>query len=434
MPTTRTTSLTSRCPNLGIGTCCIEQASALETIMVEGHGHFPTRLVKGQLHQNVERTITLPSRRDTTTDDGQNIPGLPTAGQVVLIHVPEFDLCNKNGNKRCGYISFVCRLPFRHNTLSHGTATLWFDTSLRITRERPDGSNPFINSSFIGWLDNVHVDDRSRQTGSRICTARFHLGFPSLNSCDGLKTGLAMDGRTGFIESIGFPTALLSLRLWYHSHVMQAPHHTKAREIETTESPIRTKNHLLHACLKRNLVGCVLLWKEENYWNTLVELDCLGREHQFSIESLTPNGRESKCNCVLFTISPSTIITFLSKPLSLPRQPGLWYYGTKNDKTTAKDDDTTDRLEDDSISSLSPTAELLEETLRMVLIQQDWELGQDATTRPSAGLLQPPRSFLLTGPPGASIGIESLLRCVSCFLQGFRRAAYIPFLVPSLRP
>ena len=344
--------------------------------------------------------------------------------QVVLIHVPDLQANNPD-------TMFLCRLPLdAHNVSLPITtlATLRFDTSIQVVRHEAvaatHASSTFDRTRVQGWLDLMDQDESEGQEQSGIVLRScFH---PHMNSCGDdddkdIVRNRKYDMSNGFVELMGAPTPLFSIRLWYHRG--------EANELSSQEvnnQPLL----LLQTCLKRNLVGCVLLWKE-NQWNTTIRLPNPihhQEHHTFSIESAKPKlltTNKTNESLPLFSISASTVITFL--PTSLKPLPVQLNFGncSNNEK---HDSSTRSTTAEPDAEVLSHAAQLLQETLDICLHQQQERKQQQLQKQRSSSNLQIPRSFMLTGPPGtyplvlngfASFSTISLLHSMSWPLQLF---------------
>ncbi|KAL7569099.1 hypothetical protein ACA910_016934 [Epithemia clementina (nom. ined.)] len=382
--TTATTHLTISRPDIAAGTCCFEEATA------ECEDDIIGRLFqrRQRSHEVEGTTPALPADKGMDT--------LPSLGETLLISVPALDInpSYQESDSSNKYTAFLCRVaPGKSSPPITGGATFRFDTSIQVVRET---SKDYGSSKILGYFDGIHHyvgQNGQAVSGNKVYSSRFH---PQASSADIGNSGI-LEKTRGFVEAVGVPTLLLSLRLKHYRGDGKAAHHCPPPNQD--DNPLvmprfpsqKTNNQhdlLLQSCLKRSLVGCVLLW-EENQCNTVVRLACLDQVHRFSIESLTPkHSGANKDTCNLFSISPSTIITFvLHDLLHLQKQACI-------DETIIGQSQILNQP-----LPLSPTARLLDETLRIVLQQQNFKNPQQQSRRQTFGL-QPPRSFLLTGPPG----------------------------------
>lgn len=130
-----------------------------------------------------------------------------------------------------------------------------------------------------------------------------------------------------------------------------------------------TSSPLEQACLKRQLVGCNLVFVESRM-TTEISVPFQSQRVRFRVASVLPGPRQSRSQTtILYIIMPSTRITILE--------------GTKPECDISKD--KTLKLSHTASPDVSPSAALLIDTIQCIR---------------RAKSLTVPRAFLLTGPPG----------------------------------
>ena len=319
---------------------------------------------------------------------------LPCAGQAILAHVPVEQeqgiyIASPLENRMTKRLSYLCRQPFEcRNILDQIDVKVlfWFDTSVQVVPEGQDDSVLFHRSNVFGWLDLINRNNPPLPsvscTGLRTCHFTRRLLTNYDDECETVPSAAEFE-EDGCVQNMGHPTPLQSVRLWQYTR--------KSKAIPGSRYSLEGYQHiLLQSCLKRSLVGRVIYW-EEDRWNSKIRARFRNEEHWFTIESLTPRNNEGiKKGSGLFFIAPSTLITF-SLP---PKQEGNLFrsaIGNKTLETSIFDGETG--AESRNPFLFSPVAESLKEILDLVLLRKQH------TLKNSSGF-QPPRTFLLTGPPG----------------------------------
>jgi len=185
------------------------------------------------------------------------------------------------------------------------------------------------------------------------------------------------------------PPPLLSLALTVH---VEDPNH-----LQESQQP------LLQACLKRQLVGLSIAWKEDTPITTVISLEFQKATYRLTVQSTAVQQRHARQ--LLYTVFPSTRITLLVDDESAKKQIKL------PPPTT-----TATCIADLVPPTASPTTQLLLETFHCLLQQ------------PTANV---PRTYLLTGPPGVGktyavqTAVDEIRRFAACHLTVLQGSAVL---------
>jgi SpoVK/Ycf46/Vps4 family AAA+-type ATPase len=269
----------------------------------------------------------------------------------------------------------------RYST-SPGTSTLCYDDSIQVV-----GATSADMQQVLHRCYRMIGDARNDDT----CPAKDFSSHAHVQIGPSLTDGLPSDSPTA--ENVlgtlaGIPPPLLSL-------VLQT-------EVEP-EKLSESQHPLLQACLKRQLVGIPIAWKDGSTMTTVIRLPFLDHQQQsqqteqqwtFRVKSIAV--QRVHANALFYTVFPSTRISILVRPTSNnPAEASSQTADSTSTSTTSTP--SSDRL------TLSPTARLLLETLLCL------------RHAPTADL---PRTMLLTGPPGVGKTFAVQTAVEQCRVQG----------------
>jgi SpoVK/Ycf46/Vps4 family AAA+-type ATPase len=290
-----------------------------------------------------------------------------------------------------GAITFPSDDDNNKKSTSSGTSTLCYGDSIQVVGATSVDMKQVLHSCYRITVDE-NINDCCKDSSSH---THAQIG-PSI------ADGLPGDSPTAqrFLGTLaGIPPPLLSL-------VLQT-------EVEP-EKLAESQHPLLQACLKRQLVGIPIAWKEGSTITTVIRLPFLDHHQQsqqieqqwtFTVKSIAVQRVFAKE--LFYTVLPSTRISILVRPTS--DNPAESSFQTAADSITTSTTSTLlpDNLLSPSVPSagltLSPTTRLLLETLLCL------------RHAPTADL---PRTMLLTGPPGVGKTFAVQTAVEQCRLQG----------------
>jgi SpoVK/Ycf46/Vps4 family AAA+-type ATPase len=278
------------------------------------------------------------------------------------------------------------------NSTSSGTSTLCYDDSIQVVGATSADMQHALSRRYSILVD-AHSDNTcpAKDASSH---AHAQIGPPLAGLSDDPPTNENFLGTLG-----GIPPPLLSLVL----------------ETEVDPEKLSESQHpLLQACLKRQLVGIPIAWKEGSTMTTVIRLPFSDHQQQseqseqqwtFTVKSIAIQRVYAKE--LFYTVFPSTRISILVRPTS--NNPAETSSQAVNSTTTSTTSTllTGTLLPSSSPSSnrltLSPTTRLLLDTLLCL------------RHAPTADL---PRTMLLTGPPGVGKTFAVQTAVEQCRLQG----------------
>jgi SpoVK/Ycf46/Vps4 family AAA+-type ATPase len=278
----------------------------------------------------------------------------------------------------------------KDNMANPRTSTLCYDDSIQVVGATSADMQQVLRSCY-----RINMGENNDNRCKNSFHAHVQIGPP-------LADGLPCDSPTAerFLGTLaGIPPPLLSL-------VLQ----TEVDPKKMSES----QHPLLQACLKRQLVGIPIAWKEGSTMTTVIRLPFLDHQQQaqqteeqwtFTAKSIAVQRIYAKE--LFYTVFPSTRISILVRPTS--NNPTESSSQTAADPTTTS---TTSTLLPDTLLSsasssnqltLSPTTRLLLDTLLCL------------RHAPTADL---PRTMLFTGPPGVGKTFAVQTAVEQCRFQG----------------
>lgn len=291
-----------------------------------------------------------------------------------------------------GVVTFPSDDDNNTDATSTGTSTLCYDDSIQVMGATSADMQQVLRSRYR-ILGDGHNDDTCPRCKDSSSHSHVQIG-PKM--ADGLPSDSPTFG--SFMGTLaGISPPLLSL-------VLQT-------EVEP-EKLAESQHPLLQACLKRQLVGIPIAWKEGSTVTTVIRLPFLDHQQQsqqteqqwtFGVKSIAVQREHAKA--LFYTVFPSTRISILVRPTS--NNPPESSSQTVNSTTTST---ISTLLPDTLLSSppldrltLSPTTRLLLDTLLCL------------RHAPMADL---PRTLLLTGPPGVGKTFAVQTAVEQCRSQG----------------